>query len=467
MIKLYMINEKYYKRFGRLNSAKVASIKNNGYDGIDYYFPYLTCKNYLNLSQRNTIKVFKRMVKKYRYCYKLNSSNIAYIIKKGDKDPTIEPNIDNMVYVFTDMYFYDAELIYDYNIEIGISKHFENGNYYNNLIHEILESMELRKVNTVQLSQIISSFNVLPKELKGNHNYNEFYWRLLLIDTDIYEVKFKSHSTEINTSFKKKSLDIIVLPYKKLDFEYIEELVSTFSSNPTKETAEEIYYFTEEENLYEYTLRQIEELQYEQEKYYKEVHKLNAIFNLQNKFKSNPKKWEKIKTQYEMRGDSLNYSYKYDDIYNAYHVMVVEDTIKKCEKILLEDIDIKDLDKQIDIENKKYAELQRCADYYSDIIEEENEQNRLIEEKEQKRRQATHNQYRLYDRFFNLDIELINTYNINKEQEEIYRQYTLEVDKFGISNDLKLDYLDTFFELFDTPQDELKDQIVEYIEKPF
>ena len=34
MIKLYMINEKYYKRFGRLNSAKVASIKNNGYENI-------------------------------------------------------------------------------------------------------------------------------------------------------------------------------------------------------------------------------------------------------------------------------------------------------------------------------------------------------------------------------------------------------------------------------------------------
>ena len=467
MIESHMINEKYYKRFGRLNSTKVASIKNNGYDSIDYYFPYLTCKNYLNLSQRNTIKVFKRMSKKYRYCYKLNSSNIASIIKKGDKHPTLEPNIDNMVYVFTDMYFYDAELIYDYNIQIGISKHFEDEDFYNELIYQILESMKLRKVNIAQLSQIISSFRVLPKELNGNHNYNEFYWRLLLIDTDIYELKFRNDTVDTNNKFKKSDLNITILPYKKLDFEYIQDLVVTFSDNPTKKVAEEIYYFTEEENLYEYTLRHIEELQDEQEKYYKEIDKLNAIFNLQNKFKSNPKKWEKIKTQYKMRKDSLNYSYKYDDIYNAYHIMLAKNTIKKCQKILFDDIDINYLDEQIDMENKRYAELQETADYFADMREEEKEQERLAEEERIKKQQAMNNQFKLYDRFFNLDIELINTYNINKEQEEIYRQYTLEVDKFGISDSLKLDYIDAFFELFDIPQDDLKDQIIEYIEIPF
>jgi len=192
-----------YKRFGRLNSKKIEELKNdsNLYD-MGKFFPYLPTRS-KSMDQRHTISSFKTMIKNYRYAYSLYPDCKASIKRPGQEYEMECIEIDNNVYVFTDISPYDFDedahdyfaLLYDRDELIPI--HNDENSKFNEMTNSILQNMEDRKLSPTQhelLREYLSQINFISLKseyIKTNEMdeavFNEFVWRMVLYGNGIYK----------------------------------------------------------------------------------------------------------------------------------------------------------------------------------------------------------------------------------------------------------------------------------------
>lgn len=187
-----------FKRFGRYNSKKLDTFldEHNPLYSMGRIFPISSTRK-TSMDNRHTIASFKTMCKTYRYCYRLHEEScIAQKKSKGIEGYEDCYEIENDLYVFTniaynDIDIIDCELVYYRDEIIRIEESYE--------IESVLEDMRLRKISKTQLDDLKKllrgiqflplKFEDIPIEFKSTISkslFDEFRWRILLFDTEIY-----------------------------------------------------------------------------------------------------------------------------------------------------------------------------------------------------------------------------------------------------------------------------------------
>ena len=253
-----------YTRFGRLNSKKIEELlKNNSpvYE-MGKFFPYLTTRSKA-MDQRHTISSFKTLLKRFRYCYSLYDNCKAVIKQKGLDYEEKCDEIDNKVYVFTDIPYddfdhLDWELLYDKEELIAVQ---ENSSF-SEQTKSVLTNMQKRKLSPSQynyLRKYLSQTNFvsLKSEYIGINDlekgiFNEFIWRMALYGKGIYK---ESEIREVSIKKTRSRIQDAHSLFKNFDrygsLEYIhsftEKLNDLMISNQ-KETANKLFSEFLEEN---------------------------------------------------------------------------------------------------------------------------------------------------------------------------------------------------------------------------
>ena len=217
-----------YNRFARLNSKKINEYlkeSNPPYE-MAKLFPYLTTRS-VNMDNRHTISSFKTMIKKYKYCYGLYNNCIASLKTKDSLIYDTHFQIDNKVYVFTNISPYeidmiDCYLIYDRDAVIASISN-EDNIETQGIVSKVLYDLNKRKISKSVLQNLASfckaidfipnNYTDILKPMNTDKNpitkslFEEFRWRCLVNGYGIYKNEYDSINNTLICNYKDKVED--------------------------------------------------------------------------------------------------------------------------------------------------------------------------------------------------------------------------------------------------------------------
>lgn len=373
-----------FNRFGRLNQKKLNEYINNAYTPYNFgcIFPRLNCKS-IQREAGDIINLFKRMSKKYRFCYTPSETCIAMIKRKDSQGEYVEcKEIDNKVYVFTNLDYeyleqFDYELVYDRDAQIKVHSGFyieSDIDIFSSVFSDLKKRRNIQKDGIKNLKEMLNSINFLPTTFdellevypEANTNiskplFEEFRWRCLLIDTNIYK-----------TNSKKEDAELLKLKKTKIEDKY-SILSNTFKYYSFDNFTNDLDSFKKDfEELFEYQKYGLKRLLARKAVELKEnnlinywINRLNEYSSFETVFIEKIESLEKILETYSFLDNS--YSKKYKEVYNKYRkvlskgqayrvlkrfkeeYLIAQDTIEKLNSIKEEVIKYESILKTIEV----------------------------------------------------------------------------------------------------------------------
>ena len=240
------MEEKTEKRLFKTNKNRLEMLKKVNYKPYDLrvFASSLSCfPNYFNVPewykiqddkrQRNLIKLFKRKIERYNFCMLIKKNSFHAEIGYKSISPIL---LKEDTFIFSNIAIEDFEIVnkvYEKEeIDLIIHNHIKILTVFEQLGKRRYKKREVASLRSYILHGISISYNIL-KEFKNKKIAEEFYYRYILIDFNVYKINnYKENDYDLYNVDKLKGKITDKFSYenynffKRDEFERIEYILS-------------------------------------------------------------------------------------------------------------------------------------------------------------------------------------------------------------------------------------------------